>query len=266
MIIAVTGPRGRLGSELVERGCVPITANVLDYAALYQELSRIRPDVVIHCAAYTDVDACENAPTRAATINTGGVYTLMQAFQGKLIYISTDYIFDGKAGPYREDDKPNPLSIYGWSKLGGEILARQRPDSLIIRTTVLFDHYSSNFVSAIIKKLSNGESVSVPDSLYGSPTYVPHLAEAILSAIDLTGVINIAGSRVISRLKFARMIAKELGQGVSCIFDGPVTGSAPRPRHAGLNVSKAQVLGLPIYDPLEGVKEIVNVVAAVAAG
>lgn len=268
MRVAVTGPRGRLGSELVRQGCIPIEASILDWHDLRTEIDALDPDVVINCAAYTDVDGCENAPRKAAEVNTYGVYILAQAFAGKIIHISTDYIFDGVSGPYTEDAKPNPISIYGWSKLGGELALRDRPESLIVRTTILFDKYSYNFVTSVIQRLVNGETVTAPDSLYGSPTYVPHLAEAILEAVkqNLTGVFNLTGNRVMSRLKFARMIAGILGQGVTNVFDGPVTGRAPRPLNAGLDAGKAQLLGLPIYDPMDGVKEVINALETVAAG
>lgn len=266
MKIAVTGPHGRLGSELVRRGCLPLTSNILDFQSLRREIDRLSPDVIINCASFTDVDGCENAPRKAAEVNTCGVYILSQVFRGKIIQISTDYIFDGESGPYTEEEKPNPISVYGWSKLGGEIVLRNRPDTLIVRTTVLFDQYSTNFATTVIKRLLSGENVTVPGALYGSPTYVPHLAEAILSAASLTGIINIAGNLMVSRLRFARMIARALGRGVTRVFDGPVTGSAPRPSHAGLIVDKAKLLRLPIYDPLEGVREIINAVETVAAG
>lgn len=266
MRIAVTGPRGRLGSELVRRGCMPIEASILDWHDLRTEIDALDPDVVINCAAYTDVDACENAPRKAAEVNTYGVYMLCQAFSGKLIHISTDYIFDGINGPYTEEDTPSPISIYGWSKLGGELVLRDRPDTLIVRTTVLFDQFSYNFVTSVIRRLLSGKTVTAPDLLYGSPTYVPHLAEAILQAVDLTGVINITGNRIMSRLQFARAIAKALGHGVTRIFDGPITGHAPRPLNAGLDAGKAQLLGIPIYDPLEGVKEVINALETMVAG
>lgn len=266
MRIAVTGPRGRLGSELVRRGCMPIEASILDWHDLRTEIDALDPDVVINCAAYTDVDACENAPRKAAEVNTCGVYILAQTFAGKLIHISTDYIFDGANGPYTEQDTPNPISIYGWSKLGGELVLRDRPETLIVRTTVLFDQFSYNFVTSVIRRLLSGKTVTAPDLLYGSPTYVPHLAEAILQAVDLTGVINITGNRIMSRLQFARAIAKALGHGVTRIFDGPITGHAPRPLNAGLDAGKAQLLGIPIYDPLEGVKEVINALETMVAG
>lgn len=264
MRIAVTGPRGRLGSELVRRGCMPLTSNITEWWHLRTEIDALNPDIIINCAAYTDVDGCENAPRHAAAVNTAGVYILTQAFTGKLIHISTDYIFDGQAGPYTEEATPNPISIYGWSKLGGELVLRDRPDTLIVRTTVLFDQFSYNFVTSVIRRLLNGEQV-VASILHGSPTYVPHLAEAILKATDLSGVINIAGSCVMSRWEFARMIAAELGLD-DLVKVGQVTGHAPRPLWAGLKVDKAQSLGLPIYDPLDGVKEVVNALEKVAAG
>ncbi len=265
MRIAVTGPRGRLGSELVRRGCMPLTADITDWRALRTELDYLSPDVVINCAAYTDVDGCENAPRKAAEVNTYGVYMLCQAFTGKLIHISTDYIFDGQAGPYTEEATPNPISIYGWSKLGGELVLRDRPDTLIVRTTVLFDQFSYNFVTSVIRRLLNGEQVTAPKALLGSPTYVPHLAEAILSAVGLTGVINIAGEQLMTRWFLAKEIAQHFRlRGM--VNDGPVTGRAPRPLNAGLLVGKAQSLGLPIYDPMDGVKEVVNALEKVAAG
>ena len=269
--IAVTGAHGRVGSELVRRGCIPIEANVTDFYALNQELLDLKPDVVIHCAAKTNVDACETQAMEAMKVNAGGVYGLAQVFQGKIVYLSTDYIFDGESGPYDETDKPNPISIYGWSKLGGEIALRNRhnPQDLIIRTTVLFDKNSPNFVTRIADKLLAGKGVEVPSVLYGSPTYIPHLADGILAAIDqdVTGVLNIAGDEVISRFQLACKIGEMLGVDVDgLVFSGPVTGRAPRPVNAGLTVYKALILDVPIFSPYEGVKEVLDGVAAMEKG
>jgi dTDP-4-dehydrorhamnose reductase len=250
--VAVTGPRGRLGRELVKWGCMPLTANVTDYHALQREISYLNPDIIIHCAAYTNVDGCENAPRRAADVNTYGTYNLRQAFSGKIVYLSTDYIFDGLTGMYKEDDKPNPLNIYGWSKLGGELTLSN--DDLIIRTTVLFDKGDNNFVTQVINQLLCGNTVKAPDTLFGSPTYVPHLAEGILAALHLRGALNIAGNRIMSRYRLAQFIAEILGFGQ--VEKAPYTSKTRRPMNAGLDVGKAQMLGLPIYDALEGIKEL----------
>ena len=271
MTIAVTGPGGRLGSELVRRGCVPIGANITDSNALGNELLEIKPDVVIHCAAYTRVDMCETVPIHATKINMGGTFNLCEVFKGKIIYISTDYIFDGRRGPYSERDKPNPISVYGWSKLGGEIVLKNRgnPDDLIVRTTVLFDAHSANFVTVIAPLLRCGNRLSLPNLLVGSPTYIPHLADGILGAIehDVSGIVNLAGCRVMSRFEFGQYIADALGTGRQKVFvTEDVGGRAPRPLNAGLRVDKARSLGLPIGDPLDGLKEIADGMEKVAIG
>lgn len=268
--IAVTGPRGRLGSELVRQGCIPIRANILNYSELRNEILDINPDVVINCAAYSNVDGCESSPRTAYESNVHGVFTLAQVFPGKIVHISTDYIFDGKDGPYDETAKPNPISIYGWSKLGGEIALKNRgnADDLIVRTTILFDKYSRNFVTAVMKRLAAGETVNVPNNLVGTPTYIPHLAEGILRAIEqgMAGVLHIAGGEGMSRYDLACYIAAVLGVPLMQVQEGPITGAAPRPLRAGLIVGKAFINGIPIYHPSDGIKEIVNALETVEAG
>ena len=269
-VIGVTGYNGRLGSELVRRGCVPLRADVTDFGELEEALLAVSPDVIVHCAAMTDVDACEHAPTLAARVNTGGTYLLGQVFRGPIVYISTDYIF-GQDGPYSERDMPSPINIYGWSKLGGELIlkARGNPDDLIVRTTILFDGDTRNFVTKVVEALSHGRPVSLPVGLWGSPTYVPHLVEAIMAAIErnISGIINIAGSRVMSRWELGQLIAHEweLDDSLIQISQGKNNG-ATRPILAGLVVSEAVAFGLPIYDPLEGLKEVANAMEAVATG
>ncbi len=266
--IAVTGPHGRLGSELVRQGCTPIEANVLNYSDLYSEIKDINPDVVVHCAAYTDVNACEKSPGRASEINTGGTFALTKVFSGKIVYISTDYIFDGKNGPYDEEAKPNPIGIYGWSKLGGELVIRNRqnPDDLIIRTTVLFDKYSKNFVTSVIEKLLTGDSVSVPSNLYGSPTYIPHLAKGILNAMEVNGILNIVGGGIVSRYRFARQIANVLNISRDKVQQFLIEDCTFRPLLAGLLTNKAMNYGIKIYHPLDGVKEMVNALETMETG
>jgi dTDP-4-dehydrorhamnose reductase len=258
--IAVTGSHGRLGSELVRRGCLPIEADVTDLLALGDEIQAIAPDVVAHCAAYTDVDGCESELIRAARVNAEGTWLLGLAFPGKVVYLSTDYVFDGQAGPYSEEAIPNPLGIYGWSKLGGEIALRNRsnPRDLIVRTTMLFDRYSDNFVTVVAKRLCSGEPVYLPAHLVGSPTYVPHLADGILAAVehDVSGILNLAGWRVMSRFELGRQIARIWSMDPEQIKPGPISGCAPRPLSAGLRVGKAYALGLPLGDPLDGLEEM----------
>lgn len=259
--IGVTGPKGRLGGELVRRGCVPLCCDVTDPAWLQEALAQAAPDVVVHCAAMTEVDACERQAGRAVRINALGTGNLAQAFDGPIVYMSTDYIFDGRDGPYDEDAPANPISVYGWSKLGGELAIRQRrnPKDLVVRTTVLFDCYSMNFVISVARKLLAGERLTLPMNLVGSPTYVPDLAHGILAAIekDVSGVVNLAGAHVISRYEMGCYVAHCLGYDASVyISGGAPTGDAPRPLKAGLKVDKARALGLPIGNPQDGMREV----------
>jgi len=259
--IGVTGWRGRLGSELVRRGCIPLKCDVTDPAWIRAVLDTHQPHAIVHCAAKTDVDGCEDRPLLAAQVNAWGTWLLCRAFTGPIVYLSTDYIFDGQDGPYDEGARANPLGVYGWSKLGGEIALRQRKGQrdLIVRTTVLFDCYSENFITTVTHKLLAGETLHLPDLLSGSPTYVPDLADGILAAIhkQIGGIINLAGDQVMTRLEMGEVIARELGL-PDKVIPGPVTGLAHRPQQAGLIVDEAKRLELPVGDPVDGIRKVVQ--------
>lgn len=267
--IGVTGPRGRLGSELVRRGCIPLKCDVTDPAWITAVLEYARPDVVIHCAAITEVDECERRPLLATEVNAIGTWNLARAFNGPIVYLSTDYVFDGQDGPYSEGDRPNPLSVYGWSKLGGEVVIRARgnPRDLIVRTTILFDRWSENFVTRVAYQLLAGKTFSLPADLYGSPTYVPHLAAGILSAIKkgTNGIVNLTGWRVVSRYELGQWVAGALELDRERIARGEASGVAGRPLRAGLTTSRARSLGLPVGDPIEGIKEVAAYVKSIIA-
>jgi len=265
MRIAVTGYRGRLGSELIKNGCLPINARIEDTIGLRRSIDSVKPDAIIHCAAMTNVDVCEQYPKEAMKANFFGTINLASVFAGKIIYISTDYIFDGQDGSYDEYDLPNPINVYGMSKLAGELIVKKLQNSLIIRTTVLFDNWSSNFVTNVAEILRTGDEIQLPDKLFGSPTYVPYLAEGILSAVDYTGVINIAGNRVMSRYEMGLEIVKGLGMSEWKVQPGPIKGAALRPVNAGLNTRKAKMLNIPIYNPLDGIREVISGLEAMAA-
>lgn len=265
MRIGVTGPTGRLGSELVKnRQCIPLTFRLEQSPISIREtIAPLGLDAIINTAAYTDVDGCETNPSRAALVNTSGVYNLTQAFDGKIVHISTDYIFDGNEGPYTIHDTPRPIQIYGWSKLGGEmvLLSQPRTNILIVRTTVLYDNDSNNFVGKVIDQLEQGKTVTIyGPALYGSPTYVPHLAKAIITCIrnGIIGIINITGEQVMSRFVLACLIASEFGYSrdlVKVTPEAQVIG-ARRPEMAGLVVTETARRGIPIYHVLDGLKAV----------
>lgn len=238
MKIAVTGPDGQLGSELVKQGAIPLRGRLMS-EEMTANIEAIKPDTIINCAAMTDVDGCEKEPLMAAATNAAGVEYLSRVFSGYLIQISTDYVFDGQNGPYGVRDAPNPIGIYGWSKLGGELVARRhRGPSLIIRATILFSGTNNNFVAKVVQQLRRACKINIsnPD-LAGSPTYVPTLAAEILRIVQAkyTDVGHIAGSPCISRLEFARQIARTFDYDPAVIMPNHNSiDGAPRPQRAGL--------------------------------
>jgi dTDP-4-dehydrorhamnose reductase len=266
MSVFVTGHNGRLGKHLVlKSGYKPLTCDVTDLGSVRHALreSFVREsDTIIHCAAITDVDGCEGALHKEAIeVNIKGTCNVRTAFKGQIIYISTDYVFDGEDGPYSEEDAPNPISHYGKTKLYGEeeILECDYPTDVILRTTILYGGHKLDFVGAILRKLKNKEAFKVTGQLLGSPTFVPHLAEGIKRLVMLKQppkIVNIVGNDVISRWVFACYIAKAFDYPVHNVLltmEGHM-GSAPRPRLGGLKVDLAKALSIPIFSVKDGLQ------------
>ncbi|HTY08314.1 MAG TPA: dTDP-4-dehydrorhamnose reductase [Candidatus Edwardsbacteria bacterium] len=196
MKVLVTGARGMLGTDLCAalRQSHQVVAFDLAEADLTKPgsvdlLAAQRPDAVAHCAAFANVDGCERDPELAYAVNALGTRHAALACQRlgiPLLYISTDFVFDGaKRQPYYEWDQPNPLGHYGRSKLAGEAVVRELLDrSFIVRTSWLFGKHGTNFVSTIIKKAGESGQVKVVDDQTGSPTYAADLAAAIAQLIS----------------------------------------------------------------------------------
>lgn len=263
--IGVTGARGRLGSELVLMGCTPIDLDITKLSSDYDEYLNDF-DIIINCASITDVDGCEiELFLESHKVNALGAYAVRNHFHGRMIQISTDYIFDGKKGPYAECGTiPIPINRYGYTKWYGEELLGQIGDreTCIVRTTILYgDHPKGDFVSAILDKLDAGEPFDVTKMLKGNPTYVPYLAEALLELCDrktFPDVLNIVGEETLSRYDFAIMISNIFGKDNNLIcptrqtlFDG-----AKRPLKAGLKTKNAKKLGIPIYSVIDGLSAL----------
>jgi dTDP-4-dehydrorhamnose reductase len=266
MKIAVTGPNGQLGSALVKQGAIPLRGLLMS-EEMTANIETIKPDAIINCAALTDVDYCEKNVLQAAATNTAGMQYLSYRFSGYLIQISTDYVFDGQNGPYGVRDAPSPINIYGWSKLGGELIARRhRGPSLIVRTTILFSSTNNNFVAKIAKQLNGlcniyrGAKISLynPD-ITGTPTYVPALAKEILRIVqaEYEGMAHIVGTPCISRLGFARQIADTFGYDPAVIVPNyDHTDGAERPRKAGLICDHDGYRPIIIHDYNDGLLEL----------
>lgn len=257
--IGVIGARGRLGMNLLEKGCVGIQCDITSANSFLNAVGNEEYDVIINCAAFTDVDGSEKERLKAYNINSYGPQNLVKYFPGRIVHISSDYIFDGLNGPYTEDDFANPLNAYGFSKYLGEVALRPYMDRvLIVRTTVLYDNSNkANFISAVYNQLKEGKAVKVPKSIVGNPTNVEHLTLGILDAIEKeqTGILNISGKTRLSRYETAIEIARFFGFSKDNIFDSPAWGDAKRPEQAGFVLDKAQKLGIPLFSLWQGLHE-----------
>lgn len=266
MKMGVTGASGRVGSVLVERGCTAIIGDVADERAMASQCADL--DVIFNCAAWTDVDAAETKDDadreRVIRSNTKGPGVLRCAFGGFLIHLSTSYVFDGKDGPYDEDGVPNPVNFYGMSKLGGEAAASVRQPTLVVRTLELYgDGPKEDFVRRTRDALYLGRQVELPTHLYGSPTYVPHLVEALLwlaqdwpvkwNTLAPKPILNIVGDGNMSRYAWGRKVADAFGFDKALVVPSDKEwGTVARPLRGGLVVDKARHLGVPIYSPDDG--------------
>lgn len=194
--------------------------DITNKKAVKTAVSRIRPHVIINCAAFTNVDECEFNRDTAMMVNgdgAGNVAAAAEENHATIIHISTDYVFDGtKNGPYAEDDPPKPVNVYGESKLEGEKqVARNCSRHIILRTAWLYGAGGKNFVDTIAGLAKDREELSVVNDQHGSPTYTPHLAAAIktivLSVLDrnpATGIYNVTATGFCSWYEFALEILK----------------------------------------------------------
>jgi dTDP-4-dehydrorhamnose reductase len=262
--IAVTGASGNLGQELVRIGCVPLSMDITNADQIRKELDEVEPDVIINCAAKSNVDECETKEGEklAIAVNTRGVHNLREMYDGQIIHISTGYIFNGKHGPYKEKAKPDPIQGYGFSKWAGEVIFQSYniPNDVTVRTMGLYGGHKPDFASFVLNALENGEEIDVFKDLKFNPTYIPHLAEAVMQLINVfkpPKIVNIVGKENLSRYDFARKIASKFGYDRKLIVSVKHPNTvfvAERPKNAGLRTDLAKKMGLPIYSVVDGLE------------
>src|SRR5689334_9592035 len=222
-----------------------IRLDLRDKSATAAFLKDYRPDAVIHCAARPTVDWCEQHPEEARALNVEPTITLAGAcaeLNAALVFISTDYVFDGLGGPYKESDCTNPINVYGKLKLEAEGEIQKRMDRCIIaRTTNVygFDLESKNFLMGILPRLARGEQIVVAEDQTGTPTHVKDLCSAIgeLLTQGAAGIFHIVGPDVVNRVEWAQAAARKFALDPDLVI-GAVTEElgqpAPRPKQAGL--------------------------------
>jgi dTDP-4-dehydrorhamnose reductase len=264
MRIIVTGGSGMLGHCLMGsarsrhevwgsyhthpvdiQGCSMFAVDVTDEAQVKAQFSTIQPDVVIHTAGLTDVDACERSPHKAESINSEGTKTAAKIaadLGAHFVYISSDYVFDGAKGNYSEQDPPRPVNHYGRSKLLGEEYARQVCARLLIVRTTMFGLKippQAGMMEGLVDALRGGKPLTRFVDQYFTPLYTRQLSDLIIRFAELgaTGLFHLGALEKVSRFEFARQVAEIFAPACGEICPVPfrqIEGLATRPRDTSL--------------------------------
>lgn len=272
----VIGASGQIGGHLLEQlragghlalgtyaaseapGLVKL--DISDDDAVAAALGDVRPDVVFLPAGWTWVDGNEDDPARSRLLNRDQPLAVARRCRdaGALfVSYSTDYVFDGAAGPYAEEDAPRPLSVYGQAKLEAEELLRAEvPEHLTLRTTTVFgpERQGKNFVYQVLRKVGKGERMAAPDDQWATPTYGPDVARATLELVEqgARGVWHVCGPDLLDRAAFARLACRVFDLDPSRIdarSTADLKQKAPRPLKGGLLTDKLRAAGI---SPLRG--------------
>ncbi len=243
-----------------------IRLDIRQHQKVNELIKKINPDVVVNTAYLNNVNLCETLPENTQEVNILGTYNLAKVcakHKIKFVFFSTDYVFDGKRGPYKEGDKPNPISIYGQSKVFCEDFIKKMQDYLIIRTTVIYGYNPNrlNFVTWVIDRLGKKRRVRIVTDQYGNPTYAPDLAAATITLLEknATGLYHLAGSTHINRYDFSKQICNAFkldSRLIKPITSEELNQIAKRPLKAGFICSKAEkLMGRKMLGTTEGLNK-----------
>ncbi len=259
------------GLETVPTG-LRLPLDITDRSAVLSVMEAVRPDIVIHGAAWTAVDACESDPDRAFTVNALGTRNMVEGARrtgAHLVYISTDYVFDGTSDrPYREWDPPHPLSVYGLSKWGGE--QEVGPDATVVRISWVAGAHGANMVGTVLRLAATPGPLRFVDDQHGSPTFTADLAGVltVMATERLPGLFHVTNQGVTSWYGFAREVLSAAGDDPARVE--PITTAdldpprpAPRPANSVLDNAALRLSGLPLLpDWHDALARLVPVMAA----
>lgn len=275
MRLLITGASGLLGHKIAQLALskgheiysiykehptnlgLPIRLDLTDQNKVPRLINNVKPEAIIHTAAYTNVDGCETHKDLAWKINAEATKHIAIAsanIDAHLTYVSTDYVFDGKQGSYSEEDEPNPISYYGYTKLKGEeFVGKYNKESCIARTSVIYGwgaHAQKNrfnFATWLINSLKQGKEVKILTDQYVSPTLNTNLAEMLLEIAEgrITEILHTAGATRASRQEFALSLAQVFNLSANLIKPARVSEipwKAKRPKDSSLSTSKASLI------------------------
>ncbi|MEH7059731.1 dTDP-4-dehydrorhamnose reductase [Bacillus wiedmannii] len=262
MKVLVTGAKGQLGQDvlcLLENqpwevfGFGREELDITNEEKVREKILSIKPDIIIHTAAYTQVDQAESDEETAFKVNAEGTKYLAQAaeaVEARFCYISTDYVFDGtKNEPYKTSDETNPQTIYGKSKLAGEQYTRKYCSKyFIVRTSWVFGLYGNNFVKTMLRLANERSELGVVSDQFGSPTYTTDLARFIIELVDTNkyGIYHASNSGICSWYEFAKEIFRQSNKNthVNAISTAEFQRPAQRPAYSALEQNKIAEQGL----------------------
>jgi len=278
--LLITGGLGLLGKEIEaafrDRAEVRSTDleewDVTNPAACRREVDGFRPDVVVHCAAYTAVDRAESDAALANLLNVEGTRNVARACRERgvlMVAFGTDYIFDGTSGrPYREEDAANPLSVYGKTKWAAELALREEEvDHLLVRTQWMFGPAGKNFIRTILEKARHGEALRVASDQVGCPTFSRDLADAVRKLVEAgaRGTIHFSGEGETSWFGLARHVLQRCGLptgSLSAAKTRDLPYPAPRPAYGVLSKEKYRAItGVSPRRWEEAVREYLEMIA-----
>ncbi len=236
--------------------------DITDADAVRNLVRRVKPSVVVLAAAEAYVERCEKEPAATRRVNVDAAASVLDAARAvgaTPVVFSSEYVFDGRAGPYGEQDTPNPISEYGRQKVELERLARRSERHLVCRTSGVFawEAAGKNFVCQLIRNLRAGVEFVVPSDQVITPTYAPALARAVRELVDVgaSGTFHVVGPRVLSRSEFAGLAARTFGLPLELLRPRPTAElglAAPRPLNAGLRDDKLRAtIGHDLLDPAD---------------
>lgn len=280
MRVLITGATGQLGTDLVQvcqsQELIPLShadLDITDYEAVKRTLSKLRPEVVINSSAYVSVDEAEMEAEKAFLVNAVGALNLARVCRDLdmvNVYISTDYVFDGEKGsPYKEDDKPNPINVYGLSKYAGEIFTQNySPKHYIIRVASLYGKAGArgkktNFVNRVIQKGLNREELKVVEDIFMSPTYTQDASQMIYRILENRldyGIYHLVNDGYCSWFEFAKQILIFINCECNIV---PINSSesgrlAKRPKFSALVNRKLMMFGLKMRSWKEALRDYLS--------
>ena len=256
--VCVTGYDGKIGKHLLSYGYEPLMGDITNSEEISESIASSNPDVIIHCAAMTNVVECEDNPEKATAINVAGVANIIDTFDGAFIYLSTDHVFSGERffsmfrwGGWEETDNALPVNMYGMTKYAGEAMARMRiGNTVILRLSKVFDNDDYN---KYIKTLRGDTPVEVSDVVVRGFIHKQFVGDAIKFVVDNNlkdDIIHIGGKDLLSYYDFLKLlpdvnISRRKHR---------VDTLTPRPYWGGLNINKASSLGIHIPTIKESLK------------